>query len=140
DNGTPQNPADDFWLEEEKLAASDAKPGDRFGWAVATHGRWAAVGAIAGQDYGAQRNGNVYIFGAGPDCNENRDSDVCDLIFGHSDDADANGIPDECEFLAAVPTATTWGLIVMALIGCAAGTIVFRGHPLRAIVGDRDRV
>ena len=33
----------------------------------------------------------------GNDCNDNGIVDQCDLAFGYSDDADGNGIPDECE-------------------------------------------
>ncbi len=33
----------------------------------------------------------------GPDCNNNGQSDACDIASGFSQDANANGIPDECE-------------------------------------------
>jgi hypothetical protein len=43
DNGTPSNPADDLWVEESTLVASDAAGG--FGWAVDINGSTAIVGA-----------------------------------------------------------------------------------------------
>ena len=44
DNGTPSNPADDFWVGETTLVASDSADG--FGWAVAISGLTAIIGAV----------------------------------------------------------------------------------------------
>ena len=38
DNATPGNPADDFWVEEAKLTASDAAAGDELGKSVSIDG------------------------------------------------------------------------------------------------------
>ena len=60
DNGTPDNPSDDYWIEEDKLIASDATSGDLFGWSVSISGDHAVVGARwhAFPD----RSGAAYVF------------------------------------------------------------------------------
>ncbi len=60
DNDTPLNPIDDFWVEEDKLIASDAAAGDLFGWSVSIHGNHAIVGARFHVSVG--RSGAAYIF------------------------------------------------------------------------------
>lgn len=61
DNGTPANPGDDFWVEEAKLTASDASPGDMFGFSVAIGSDHAVVGAWYDDD-GGENAGAAYIF------------------------------------------------------------------------------
>ena len=39
----------------------------------------------------------MYAGLTGVNCNANGRSDVCDILDGTSDDANGNGIPDECE-------------------------------------------
>ena len=42
--------------------------------------------------------GSVYVFSlTGHDCNENTIFDACDIVNGTSEDANGNGVPDECE-------------------------------------------
>ncbi len=45
DNGTPLDPTDDSWLEQDKLLALDGAAGDRFGMSVSLSGDWAIAGA-----------------------------------------------------------------------------------------------
>lgn len=61
DNGTPDNPGDDFWIEEAKLTASDASPGDMFGFSVAMGSDHAIVAAWF-DDEGGENAGAAYIF------------------------------------------------------------------------------
>jgi hypothetical protein len=60
DQGTPQNPTDDLWLQEDKLMASDAAAGDLFGWAVSISGDRAIVGARFHSV--TSRSGAAYVF------------------------------------------------------------------------------
>lgn len=50
DNGTPLDPRDDFWVDEDKLTAPDAATNDNFGHSVAIRGDWVIVGAFADDD------------------------------------------------------------------------------------------
>lgn len=90
------------WVDQGKLAASDAAPGDQFGHSVAVSGELAVVGA-AFDDCGAGLDcGSAYVYTLGnlpfpADCNGNGIDDECDISAGVSRDRDANGIPDECE-------------------------------------------
>ncbi len=61
DNGTPQNSTDDYWVEQDRLAASDGAANDQFGWSVAISGDQAVVGAWADDDAGSA-SGSAYIF------------------------------------------------------------------------------
>jgi len=79
----------DAWEEQAELAPSDA-PADGFGTSVAIDGDVALVGAYGGA-------GAVYAYRGMGDCNENGALDACDVADGTSTDADANGVPDECE-------------------------------------------
>ncbi|MHC4696413.1 MAG: IPTL-CTERM sorting domain-containing protein [Planctomycetota bacterium] len=66
----------------------------------------------------------------GADCNENRSPDTCDIDDGTSFDDNGNGIPDECE--VEIPAVSEWGMVSMALLILAAGTLVFtRRHSPR---------
>ena len=49
------------WAESQKLIASDASLGDRFGWDVGVDGDWAIVSAIRDDDLG-DSTGSVYVF------------------------------------------------------------------------------
>lgn len=70
DNGTPSNPADDFWVEEAKLTASDATAGDELGKSVSIDGDRAVVGAFEDDDACADDpvvdpncdSGSAYVF------------------------------------------------------------------------------
>lgn len=85
------------WVEEAKLTASDAAAGDEFGIVVSISGEYGLVGAPY-DDTAGERTGAGYVFAVdGPDCNSTGAVDMCDIIDGTSDDANSNGIPDECE-------------------------------------------
>ncbi len=68
DNGTPTEPGDDFWVQEDKLTASDAAAGDEFGKSVSIDGDRAAVGAYEDDDACADDpdpdcdSGSAYVF------------------------------------------------------------------------------
>jgi len=106
DNETPASPADDFWEEEAKLAASDATERDYFGFRVSISGPWIVVGSSYDDDACPSDpdcdSGAVYVFPASaeddrPDCNLNTVPDDCDVDFGTSEDCNANDVPDECD-------------------------------------------
>lgn len=67
-HGTPTEPGDDFWVQEDKLTASDAAAGDEFGKSVSINGDWAAVGAYEDDDACADDpdpecdSGSAYVF------------------------------------------------------------------------------
>lgn len=50
DNGTPLDPRDDFWVDEDMLTAPDAATNDNFGQSVAIRGDWVIVGAFSDDD------------------------------------------------------------------------------------------
>ena len=61
DNGTPDNPGDDFWLDVKKLLASDGAPGDEFGHAVGLSSDTGLIGATGDGDNGLL-SGSAYAF------------------------------------------------------------------------------
>jgi len=61
DNGTPNNPGDDFWLGVKKLHSSDRDSGDEFGHAVALSSDTGLIGASADSDI-AWLGGSAYAF------------------------------------------------------------------------------
>ena len=61
DNGTPTDPADDFWIQEAKLVASDAAAEDVFGNSVSIAGDRVVVGAYGDDDRG-DFSGSAYVF------------------------------------------------------------------------------
>jgi hypothetical protein len=61
DNGTPLEPGDDFWIEEDKLSASDAAAGDTFGISVSISDDRAIVGAFL-SDAAGEDSGAAYVF------------------------------------------------------------------------------
>lgn len=60
-----------------------------------------------------------------PDCNANGIPDGCDIAFGNTADADGNGVPDVCDSQGTIPAVSQWGVVVMALLVLAAGSIFF---------------
>ena len=62
DNGTPSNPADDVWVEDAKLTASDAAEDALFGGSVGMDGPTVVVGASLADGVGPS-SGAVYVFG-----------------------------------------------------------------------------
>lgn len=60
DNQTPADQDDDFWVEEAKLVASDAKEFAQFGGRVILSGAWAIIGAPEGALNGG--SGATYVF------------------------------------------------------------------------------
>ncbi len=84
------------WVEEAKLAASDAAAEHLFGKSVSISGDVAVIGAPGNYDAGTS-SGSTYVFGSLSDCNDNSTLDLCDIADGTSKDANGNGIPDECE-------------------------------------------
>lgn len=84
------------WRAAAKLSASDGAAGDAFGNPLALAGGAALVGAWQDDDAGFS-SGSAYLFDALTDCNDNGLLDACDLAAGLSGDANANGVPDECD-------------------------------------------
>lgn len=83
------------WIERAKLTASDGSAMDCFGAAISTGQGFTIVSAPRP----SESPGSVYAFAglSGIDCNENGESDACDLFAEASEDLNGDGIPDECE-------------------------------------------
>ena len=83
------------WVEQQKLLPEPGPSAAIFGWSVALSGDTAIAGAIGEQ----AQAGGAYLFAGllGTDCNGTGRADTCDILFGPSEDANGNGIPDECE-------------------------------------------
>ena len=79
------------WTEQAKLTATNTLDGYQFGWSAALSGDVAMFGE------GHLTFGSVGVFRGLSDCNDNGTLDICDIAEGTSQDANANGIPDECE-------------------------------------------
>ena len=62
DGGTPVDPGDDFWLDEQKLTASDGAEFDFFGDPVAISGNVLVVGAQLHDDPAGEACGAAYIY------------------------------------------------------------------------------
>ena len=89
-----------LWEEQAKLTASDAAVFAGFGGSVSMSAGRALVGAHNDGNSGQGEHdgpGAAYIIGGLSDCNDNGTLDICDIADGTSSDANANGIPDECE-------------------------------------------
>jgi len=64
DNGTPADPYDDFWVEQEKLVPSDSETSARFGQSVGIFGDIAVIGAFQKDDAGND-SGAAYVYRRG---------------------------------------------------------------------------
>lgn len=84
-----------LWTEQEILEPAPGPWTAFFGWPVALSEDTAIVGA---HGENVQR-GAAYVFAglSGTDCNKTDRGDTCDILFGLSQDANGNSIPDECE-------------------------------------------
>jgi hypothetical protein len=92
-----RDPNTGVWTQTAKLVPLDGQAYDEFGYSVALSGTTAVVGAWKDDDMGTD-SGSAYIFDlAGGDCNANGWCDDVDIASGTSQDANANGIPDECD-------------------------------------------
>lgn len=82
------------WPQEQKLLPDPGPSTAFFGFSVAVDGDRAVVGA-QGENTGA---GAAYVLSglSGIDCNGNGVADSCDIFTGSSEDADGDGVPDEC--------------------------------------------
>ena len=82
------------WIEEAKLESSHHA--SDFGICAVLFGDIALVGADL-DNHNGPHSGSVYAFHGLSDCQPNATIDICDITDGTSDDANGNGIPDECE-------------------------------------------
>lgn len=73
------------WNEEAKFSASDASAFDNFGFSVSLDSERALVGALRGE-VGVTNSGAAYVYEGLADCNENKVSDICDILSGFSED------------------------------------------------------
>ncbi len=86
----------DGWTQKSMLVPTDIARGDAFGWAVAISGGDAIIGSWRNGDAGIDA-GAAYAYTGLSDCNANDILDACDIENGTSTDANADGIPDECQ-------------------------------------------
>ncbi|MCP3918582.1 MAG: hypothetical protein GY711_23795 [bacterium] len=88
------------WIERLRLFADEPAPLDRFGTSVQLTGTALVVSSPFRDDAGSN-SGAVYVYSVLPlpdvDCNDNGQRDMCDLMTGASQDANGNGLPDDCE-------------------------------------------
>ena len=82
-----------IWAQQAKLTAADAAAGDRFGSSVSISSNTAVIGAFKDDDAGSD-SGSAYVFTLTSDCNANGIPDECEFV---GSDCNADGIPDECE-------------------------------------------
>jgi hypothetical protein len=82
------------WVQRQKLLPDPGAWTSFFGWSVALGGDAGIAGAY-GEN--AQR-GAAYMYAGlgGGDCNGTGSADSCDILLGVSQDANGDGIPDEC--------------------------------------------
>lgn len=94
------------WVMVQEMPAIDTQSGSQFGAAVALQGQTAYVGAPR-SSVGTQYSGAVFVFDAVPfdDCNFNSIEDGCEIESASVDDADVDGVPDECELICPVGLA-----------------------------------
>jgi hypothetical protein len=85
---------DGAWPEAAKLLAPGLEPYDLFGISVAVDGLTAFVGSLSDEGRGSL---DVFDGFSGRDCNDNGQLDDCEIINGQADDANGNGVPDECD-------------------------------------------
>ena len=82
---------DGVWSLAAKLVSSDGAPSDYLGRSVVIQAGTAFAGAPS--DLPA---GSAHCFDGLADCNTNEVLDICDIAWGGSEDANSDGIPDEC--------------------------------------------
>ena len=84
----------DGWVEMFGFAGPDGAglPGQ----AATLNGSWAAFGDWTLPDSGSFAGG-VHVIPIAIDCNNNGISDACDVATGASSDANADGVPDDCQ-------------------------------------------
>ncbi|MGB0716694.1 MAG: sialidase family protein, partial [Phycisphaerae bacterium] len=77
--------------------------------------------------YAATFNGeqDVYFLRIDGDCNENGVLDLQDIADGSLEDLNQNGQPDSCEN-ASIPTTSSWGVVIMALVMFAMVSVIRR--------------
>jgi len=97
----------DGWMQRSVLVPTDIARGDAFGWAVALGGGEAIIGSWRNGDAGID-SGSAYFFTGLGDCNNNDALDACDIEDGTSEDANADGVPDQCQ---CAPDLTGDGLL-----------------------------
>lgn len=83
------------WSEQAQLAPSESAFAE-FGCSVSVSGNKAVIGEVSDSYYGTHWS-TTYAFRGLSDCNGNGYLDVCDMASGLSVDADADGLPDECD-------------------------------------------
>ncbi len=86
---------DAAWQEIEKLLPSIPYMAGRFGWCTMSED----IGFIGEPTSSERPSLGIHVYAGlnGTDCNENGESDACDIFSGVSEDINGNGIPDECE-------------------------------------------
>ncbi len=85
----------DSWIELVEFAGPN---NEWLPWGVVElSGAWAIVGDQSDQDAGAYFGGAVHLIPLPIDCNNNGVSDACDIATGASSDANADGVPDDCQ-------------------------------------------
>lgn len=120
----------DLWIESTKLTASDPDESDRLGFSVSLSGGLVVAGAFQDDDAfptdSGCNSGSAYVFAIGGDCNNKSNPDACDIADGTSNDANGNGIPDECDDeFPTIPTVSEWGLVIMTLLLLTGAKIYF---------------
>ncbi len=71
----------------------------------------------------------IEIIPSQTDCNANGVDDASDIFLGILNDANGDGIPDECE--DGIPAVSAWGLVLLALL-LLTGTKIYFGRRRRA--------
>ncbi len=96
---------DTGWIdatEDARLESSELAEDDDFATAVSISGPLVNVGAHFFATGGYMNAGAAYLFGGAMDCNADQELDLCEIMSGSGDDADGNGMLDECEGTTAV--------------------------------------
>lgn len=91
------------WLQQTKLIASDAGPGDWSGFSLSVSGDTIIVGTVRNDCKAGVDCGSAYVYELASlplssDCNANGVGDECDIADGTSVDCNGNRVPDDCEF------------------------------------------
>ncbi len=85
----------DAWIRIGEF--SSATGDDVYEGALEISGGWTIVGDHADEDAGFDFAGAVHLIPLPIDCNNNGISDACDIATGASSDANAEGVPDDCQ-------------------------------------------